>query len=125
MSNLILGEEVYAVIGAAMEVHSELRNGYLEAVYQEAMEIELMDRGIPFESQKHLQVFYKSRPLKKGYFPDLICFGQIIVELKTITRLGNNEFAQVLNYLHATRLKVGLLINFGASGQLDWKKLVL
>jgi len=125
MSNLILGAEVYAVIGAAMEVHSELRNGYLEAVYQEAMEIELMDRGIPFESQMHLQVFYKSRPLKKGYIPDLVCFGQIIVELKTIKEIGNPEKAQILNYLHATKLKVGLLINFGSSGQLDWKKLVL
>lgn len=125
MSNLILGDEVYAVIGAAMEVHSELRHGYLEAVYQEAMEIELLNRRIPFESQKHLEIFYKETPLKKGYVPDLICFGEIIVEIKTIKEIGNVERAQLLNYLHATRLKVGLLINFGASGQLDWKKMVL
>ena len=125
MSNLILGDEVYAVIGAAMEVHSELRNGYLEAVYQEAMEIELLKRRIPFESQKPLQIFYKTTPLKKGYVPDLICFGKMIVELKTIREIGNVEKAQILNYLHATKLKVGLLVNFGATGQLEWKKLVL
>lgn len=125
MTNLILGEEVYAVVGAAMEVHSELRNGYLEAVYQEAMEIELSSRRIPFESQKPLQIFYKSSPLKKGYIPDLICFNKIIVELKAIKAIGNTEKAQVLNYLFATRLRVGLVINFGSSGQLDWKKLVL
>lgn len=125
MTNLILGDEVYAVVGAAMEVHSELRNGYLEAVYQEAMEIELTSRRIPFESQKPLQIHYKSTPLKKGYVPDLICFGKIIVELKTIKEIGNVEKAQILNYLYATKLKVGLLINFGSPGQLDWKKLVL
>lgn len=125
MTNLILGDEVYAVIGAAMEVHSELRHGYLEAVYQEAMEIELLDRRIPFESQKPLEIFYKETPLKKSYVPDLICFGEIIVELKTIKEIGNIERAQLLNYLHATKLRVGLLINFGASGPLDWKKMVL
>ncbi|QQS40211.1 MAG: GxxExxY protein [Acidobacteriota bacterium] len=125
MTNLILGDEVYAVIGAAMEVHSELRHGYLEAVYQEAMEIELLNRRIPFESQKSLEIFYKETPLKKSYVPDLICFGEVIVELKTIKEIGNIERAQLLNYLHATKLKVGLLINFAAKGQLDWKKLVL
>ena len=125
MSKLILGKEVYAVVGAAMEVHSVLRNGYLEAVYQEAMEIELASRRMPFESQKQLKIFYKETPLKKGYVPDLICFDEIIVEIKAIQKLGDAEIAQILNYLHATRLKVGLLLNFASRGKLEWKKLVL
>lgn len=89
------------------------------------MEIELLDRRIPFESLKPLEIFYKEMQLQKKYVPDLICFGEIIVELKTIKEIYNVEKAQLLNYLHATRLKVGLLINSGASGQLDWKKMVL
>ena len=73
MSELILKEEVYAVVGAAIEVHRELGPGFLEAVYQEAMEVELASRGVPFEPQKQLCVFYKGRPLCKAYQADLVC----------------------------------------------------
>jgi GxxExxY protein len=122
---LILKDEVYAIIGAAIEVHRHLKSGYLEAIYQEAMEIELHARGIPFTSQSPIQVFYKDIPLKKQCVADLICYGQILVELKVLERLSGKEESQLLNYLNATRMKVGLLINFGDTGRLDWHRFVL
>jgi len=124
MVELFLREEVYAVIGAAMEVHKELGPGFLEAVYQEALEMELEMRGIPFEPQKNLKLYYKGRLLKKEYTPDLLCFGKLIVDLKAIDRLSGKEESQILNYLKATGLKVGLLINFGSSPKLEWQRYV-
>jgi GxxExxY protein len=121
---LILGDECYAVIGAAMEVHSQLGPGFLEAVYQESLEMELGSRSIPFEAQKTLTIYYKGRPLKKEYIADIICYGQIIVELKAMDRLTGKEESQILNYLKATGLKAGLLINFGGHGKLEWQKFV-
>jgi GxxExxY protein len=124
MTDLLLKDEVYAIIGAAIEVHRELGPGFLEAVYQEAMELELHARNIPFEAQKPLTIMYKEHRLKKEYTPDLLCYEQIIVDLKAIERLSSKDEAQVLNYLKATRLRVGLLINFGSYGKLEWKRLV-
>ena len=123
--DLLLKNEVFAIVGAAMEVHHELGPGFLEAVYQEAMEVELEERGIPCSAQKNLPIWYKERPLKKEYVADLHCYGQIIVELKALDRLGGKEQAQLLNYLHASRSAVGLVINFGSHGQLEWKRFVL
>ena len=125
MVNLALGDEVYAVIGAAIEVHRQLGPGFLEAVYQEAMERELADRGIAYSSQEPLNINYKGKQLESHYFADLLCFRQIIVELKALNRLSGTEEAQVLNYLKATGLKVGLLINFGSHGRLEWKRMVM
>ena len=122
MKELILKEEVYAIVGAAIEVHRNLGPGFLEAVYQEAMEIELSARGIPFDAQKPIQVRYKGQILNKQYVADLVCFDLIIVELKALNRLSGNEQAQVLNYLKATGFKVGVLINFGSHGKLEWKR---
>ena len=124
MKELILKEEVYAIVGAAIEVHRNLGPGFLEAVYQEAMEIELSARGIPFDAQKPIQVRYKGQILNKQYVADLVCFDLIIVELKALNRLSGNEQAQVLNYLKATGFKVGVLINFGSHGKLEWKRFV-
>lgn len=124
MTELILKDEVFAIIGAAIEVHRELGPGFLEAVYQEALEIELASRKIPFESRKTLTIAYKGRPLKKEYEADLVCYGQIIVELKALDRLSGKEEAQILNYLKAAGLRVGLLINFGSHGRLEWKRFV-
>src|SRR5688500_9832728 len=104
----------YAIIGAAMEVHRELGCGFLEPVYQEAMEIELAARGIPFSAQCDLVILYKGRPLKCTYRPDFICYDSVIVELKALSQIGGIEEAQVINYLKATGLQVGLLLNFGA-----------
>ncbi len=124
MTELILKDEVFAIYGAAIEVHRELGPGFLEAVYQEALEIELQSRGIPFEAQKPLIIYYKGCPLKKEYVADLICYGQIIVELKALDQLSGKEESQILNYLKATRLRVELLLNFGSEGKLERKRLV-
>ncbi len=124
MTELILKDEVFAIIGAAIEVHRELGSGFLEAVYQEALEIELASRNVPFESRKALRITYKGHPLKKEYEADLVCYGQIIVELKALDRLSGKEEAQILNYLKASGLQVGLLINFGSHGRLEWKRFV-
>lgn len=117
-------EEVFAIMGAAIEVHRELGPGFLEAVYQEALEMELRERGIPFETQRPLRISYKSKTLNKEYCADLVCYERIIVELKALDRISGNEDAQVLNYLKATGLRVGLLINFGSHGKLEWKRFV-
>jgi GxxExxY protein len=122
--DLIFKEEVFAIVGAAMEVHSELGTGFLEAVYHAALIVELIKRTIPFESEKPLEVYYKGQPLSVTYKADLICYGQIVVELKALDRLTSKEESQLLNYLKATGLRVGVLINFGSRGRLEWKRFV-
>jgi GxxExxY protein len=124
MVELLFKEEVYRVIGAAMTVYNELGAGFLEPVYQEALEIELAEQGIQFEPQKELPIYYKGRVLKKRYQADLIVFGKVIVELKALDHLTSRDESQVLNYLKATGLKVALLINFGSEDKLEWKRLV-
>ena len=99
MGELIYKEEVYKIIGAAIEVHRELGPGFLEPVYQEGLEIELDIHSIPFEAEKPLGIFYKGRRLKKEYVADLVCFSQVIVELKALEPLSGKEEAQVLNYV--------------------------
>ncbi len=121
---LILGDEVYAIIGAAMEVSNVLGCGFLEAVYQEALEMELCERLIPFVRQVELGITYKGKELTKKYVPDLICFDQVIVEIKALKQLSPIEDAQLLNYLKATGIPVGVLLNFGTP-KLEWKRLAL
>jgi len=125
LKHLIFAEEVYAIAGAAIEVHKKLGPGFLEAVYQEALEIEFGLRGIPFASQKNLTVRYKGVVLRKEYCADFVCYGKIIVELKALSKLSGTDEAQLINYLRATGLEVGVLINFGSSPRLDWKRFVL
>ncbi len=125
MDNLLYREEVFDIIGAAIEVHKELGDGFLEPVYQESLEIELTLRKIPFESQKILQLFYKDIELKKKYIPDFVCYDKIVFEIKALDRLSNIETSQILNYLKATKMRVGLLINFGSVGRLDWKRFIV
>jgi GxxExxY protein len=125
MADVLFKEEAYAIVGAAMEVYNQLGNGFLEAVYQEALAVEFRTRGIPFQEQVVLEIFYKDKPLQATYKPDFIAYGQIIVELKAIKELGNNEQAQLLNYLKATKLRLGILLNFDAERQLERKRLVL
>jgi len=122
MTELLLKDEVFRVIGCAFEVYNDLGCGFLEPIYQEALELELTEQGIPFEAQKRLQIFYKGRPLKKDYIADLIVIGQLVVELKAEERLQSRDEAQLINYLKATRLRVGLLVNFGAHPKLEWKR---
>jgi GxxExxY protein len=123
MTDLIYRDEVYAIVGAAMEVHSVLGPGFLEAVYQEALEIEFEARKLPFVAQQELRIAYKGRFLKKTYVADFYAFEDIIVEIKALERLTSNEVAQLLNYLNATGAKVGVLINFGSIGRLEWKRM--
>jgi GxxExxY protein len=125
MVELIAKDEVYAIIGAAIEVYNVLGPGFLEAVYQEAFEIEFTDRGIPFELQKELRIFYKGRCLKKPYVADFVVFGKVIVEIKAIDYLTAHDEAQLLNYLKAIGMEVGVLINFGSADKLEWKRRVL
>ncbi len=107
-------ERTYKIIGAAMEVHKELGNGFLEPVYQEALQKEFQLQGIPYQSQPEVQIIFKGEPLKKRYQPDFVCYEKIIVEIKALSQLTKNEEAQILNYLKAAKLSPGLLINFGA-----------
>ena len=116
-------EECYKIVGACMEVHKELGHGFLEAVYHEALIMEFQIQGIPFESEKELAVFYKGRKLKKMYFADFVCYENIIVEIKALSALAGEHDAQVLNYLKATKFKLGLLVNFGEPS-LKYKRLV-
>ena len=116
--------QTYAIIGAAMEVHRELGHGFLEAVYQEALAVELTARQIPFHREAPLQVKYKGQPPACAYKADFICFGEILIELKAIERLGDPEKSQVINYLHATKFTRALLFNFG-SPSLEYQRMVL
>ena len=125
MAELVLKEEVYEIVGAAMEVYYRLGRGFSEPLYQEAFQIELTRRGLPFEPQAELTIEYKGQPLEKKYFADVICFNQIIVELKALNRLTGIDEAQLLNYMRMTRMRVGLLINFGSLVKLEWKRYVI
>ncbi len=116
-------ERTYRIIEAAFEVHKELGCGFLEAVYQGALEQEFAGQGIPFKSQPIIRIAYKGKPLDKTYQPDFVCFDQIIVEIKAISGLSGIEEAQLINYLKASSLKVGLLINFGGKS-LEHRRLV-
>ena len=116
--------QTYAIIGAAMDVHRELGHGFLEAVYQEALALELTARQVSFQREAPLQIRYKGQFLACGYKADFICYGSILVELKAIEWLGDPERVQVLNYLNATKLTRALLFNFG-SPSLEYQRLVL
>ncbi|HDH31620.1 MAG TPA: GxxExxY protein [Candidatus Wolfebacteria bacterium] len=121
---LLYKEEVYKIIGAAIEVHKELGPGFLESVYEEAMTIESELKGIPFKTQVNLPVYYKNKKLKKEFVADYIGYEKIVVEFKCISKLTTTEEAQILNYLKATQMKLGLLINFGSHGRLEWKRYI-
>ena len=124
MSELINEEESYQIIGACFEVYNEMGSGFLEAVYQECLEYELADRGIPFAQQKQLQLKFKKRILKSTYIPDFICFEKVIIEIKGTANLDDVHRAQMINYLKATRLKLGLLVNFGDRQKLEYERVV-
>jgi GxxExxY protein len=110
---MIYTEESYKIIGAAMEVHKTLGQGFTEFVYQDALSLEFVKRAIPFEKEKHLTVFYKGEALAHDYFADFVCYDKIIVETKSVATLLPEHKAQVINYLKATGYELGLLINFG------------
>ncbi|MBP6507264.1 MAG: GxxExxY protein [Opitutaceae bacterium] len=116
--------EGYALMAAAFEVYNQLGPGFLEEVYQEAFELQLGSQAIPFVSKPRLEIQFKGRPLKKHYEADLLVHASIIVELKAIRVLAPEHEAQLLNELKASRLRVGYLINFGATPRLQWLRRV-
>jgi GxxExxY protein len=121
---LFYAEEAYKIQGAAFEVYREIGCGFLEAVYQECLENEFLLQGIPFSSQLELNLKYKGKTLRQTYRPDFICYGKIIVEIKAVKEFTNEHQAQVLNYLKATGMELGLLINFGSYPRAKTKRLI-
>ena len=122
---IVYKEEAYKIVGAAFKVYNGLGHGFLEAVYQEALEIELQKQGIPYEREKELKIRYDGIELKQTYKADFVCFGKIIVELKAVSALDDTHRSQVYNYLHATGHKLGLLLNFGNSEGLEKDRIVI
>ena len=121
---LIYSGESYAINGAAMEVYNQLGHGFLEAVYQEALEKEFLLRSIPFERENLLTISYKGENLKQAYKADFVCYGKIIVELKAVSELTDAHRSQVYNYLHATGFHLGIILNFGFSNGLERERIV-
>ena len=119
-----LKEEGYAILGAVFAVYGEMGCGFLEAVYQECLERELRERQIPFTPQPVLSIAYKGQSLRQTYQPDLICFDKIILELKAVTGLAREHRAQLHNYLKATGLPVGYLVNFGHYPKVEFERVV-
>ena len=124
-SKILYKEESYAIIGACFNVYKEKGNGFLEAVYQECLEIEFSFQEIPYETQKNLQLKYRGQVLKQTYKPDFICYNKIIVEIKALSKIVDEHRAQILNYLNGTEFKLGLLINFGHHPKLEYERFVL
>jgi GxxExxY protein len=117
-------QETYKIIGAAMAVHSELGCGFLENVYRTALPIELERLGVPFAREAELKIRYKGRDLLVDYRVDFICFESVVVEVKALNAITTKEAAQLLNYLKASRMRRGLLLNFGATS-FQHKRMVL
>ncbi len=121
---ILYRDESYAIVGACFEVYKEKGNGFLEAVYQECLVMELADRGIPFAEQPKLALAYKGRPLRLSYQPDFLCFGKIVVEIKAVKSLADEHRAQTINYLKATGHQLGLLVNFGHHPKVESERFV-
>jgi GxxExxY protein len=124
-TNIFYKEESYAIQGAIFEVYRVMGCGFLEAVYQECLQLEFALRGIPFQAQLPLDLIYKGERLNQVYKPDFICYERIIVELKAMKEIDNAHRAQVHNYLSATGMKLGLLVNFGRYPKAKVERIVL
>ena len=118
-------DESYRLLGAAFEVYNDRGFGLAEEIYQECIEIEFELRGISFRAKQELACYYKGRELKKRYIPDLFVFGSIVVELKAVSHLLPEHEAQLINYLRLTKQPLGYLLNFGKTGGLDFKRIIL
>jgi GxxExxY protein len=123
MTDILFKDESFKIIGACMKVHTELGPGFLEAVYQEALEKEFVKHNIPFQRQPKLSLFYDGEKLKKYYIADFICYGSIVLELKVTQFILDGHFRQLQNSLKSSRHKLGLLINFGTSS-LTYKRII-
>jgi GxxExxY protein len=125
MSRLILEQETHRILGACFEVYKEKGCGFVEPVYQECLELELVSQGIEFLAQQEIGLSYKGRPLRQTYRTDFLCFGKVIVEIKAVSALTDEHRAQLMNYLRAAGLKVGLLINFSHYPGMEHERFVM
>ncbi len=125
MSDVIYKDESYKIVGACFNVYNEMGCGFLESVYQECMEIELEYQLVPFLSQAEIKLKYRDRLLKSKFIPDILCYNKIIVELKAVSMLVDEHRSQVINYLHASKIKLGILVNFGNHNKLEYERFVL
>ena len=122
---LVYPDESYAIMGACFEVYRDKGCGFLEAVFQECLELELQERGIPYEPQPRLTLSYKGRPLRQTYSPDFVCYGKIVVEIKAVSAIADEHRAQLHNYLRATGHRLGLLVNFGHHPKVEYERIVI
>jgi len=120
---VLFKDESYQIVGACMAVHRELGCGFLEAVYQEALEEEFKAKGVPYVREQFLDISYKGKLLNKTYKADFVCYGKVIVELKALATITSVHQSQLINYLKASQVKLGLLVNFGGSS-LDSKGVI-
>ncbi len=125
MECFLYKDETYAIHGAIFEVYRVLGCGFLEAVYQKALEVELAQRNIPFASQVDIDIEYKGMKLEQTYRADLVCYDKIILELKAVQNLLPEHEAQLQNYLRATKMRVGLLVNFGHYPKVEIKRIAI
>jgi len=125
MSKIIYADDSYKIVGACFNVYKQMGCGFLEPVYQECTDIEFEFQRIPFESQKELILMYRGHKLAKTYKPDFICYGKIIVEIKAVSNLKDEHRSHILNYLHATGLKLRLLVNYEHSPKIEYERFVL
>ena len=125
MAELIYREESYRIMGACFEVYRSMGRGFLEPVYQECLEIELAERGIPFASQCEIPILYKGRTLEQFYKADFVCYDKIVIEVKAVSQLVDAHRSQTINYLQATGLRLGILVNFCAQRELEYDRIVL
>jgi GxxExxY protein len=123
--DILYREECFQIQGAVFEVYREMGCGFLEAVYQECLGKELSKRGIQFVEHPELKLSYKGEPLRQTYIPDFICHQSIVIELKALTATTGEHKAQVLNYLKATGMRLGLLANFGCHPKATVERIVL
>ena len=121
---LLYKEEAYAIIGACFEVYNEMGSGFVEPFYQECLELELPSRGIPFRPQAELRLRYKEKQLQQTYKPDFICYEKIVLEIKAVSQLTDEHRAQLHNYLKATGLRLGLIVNFGDYPKLEYERII-
>jgi len=122
---MIYPNESYSIIGSCFHVYKDKGSGFLEPVYQECLAIEFEVQGIPYVAQRELRLTYRGRALNKTYKPDFICFEKIIVEIKAVPHIADEHRAQVINYLHASEMQLGLLVNFGHYPKLEYERIVL
>lgn len=124
MSDLILKDECYQIVGECFEVYNEKGSGFLEPVYQECLEIEHEYQEIPFVAQQQMKLTCRGRELKQKFVPDFICYDKIILEIKAVRYLTDEHRAQVINYLNTNGYQLGILVNFSSHPKLEWERLV-